>query len=95
MIAQGMSNKGISRQLFLSPKSVHNNTSNIFLKQRVVDRAQAIVRTHEAGARNKTRRPPVRSGPRPRRAAGGWTARAKLDKDAAVLRVVRDHPTTL
>jgi DNA-binding NarL/FixJ family response regulator len=55
LIARGMSNREIARRLYLSPKTVRNHTSNIFLKLRVADRAQAIVRAREAGlGRNET-----------------------------------------
>lgn len=49
LIAGGRSNAEITRQLFLSPKTVRNHISNIFTKLRVADRAQAIVRAREAG----------------------------------------------
>jgi DNA-binding NarL/FixJ family response regulator len=49
MIAQGLSNAEISRRLYLSPKTVRNHVSNIFLKLQVADRSQAIVRAREAG----------------------------------------------
>ena len=49
LIAGGLSNAEITRQLFLSPKTVRNHISNIFAKLRVADRAQAIVRAREAG----------------------------------------------
>ncbi len=49
LIAQGLSNAEIARNLFLSPKTVRNHISNVFGKLRVTDRAQAIVRAREAG----------------------------------------------
>ena len=49
LIARGISNPDIARKLFLSPKTVRNNVSNIFLKLGVADRSQAIVRAREAG----------------------------------------------
>lgn len=49
LIAGGRSNAEITRQLFLSPKTVRNHISNIFTKLRVADRTQAIVRAREAG----------------------------------------------
>jgi DNA-binding NarL/FixJ family response regulator len=49
LIARGESNGDIARRLYLSPKTVRNHISNIFLKLRVADRAQAIVRAREAG----------------------------------------------
>jgi len=39
LIAGGLSNAEITRQLFLSPKTVRNHISNIFTKLRVADRA--------------------------------------------------------
>jgi DNA-binding NarL/FixJ family response regulator len=49
LIAQGLNNQDIARRLYLSPKTVRNHISNIFLKLQVADRAQAIVRAREAG----------------------------------------------
>ena len=49
MIARGLSNAEISSRLYLSPKTVRNHVSNIFLKLQVADRSQAIVRAREAG----------------------------------------------
>src|SRR5215207_9081892 len=49
LIAQGLNNQNIARHLYLSPKTVRNHVSNIFLKLQVADRAQAIVRAREAG----------------------------------------------
>ncbi len=49
LIAQGHSNTIIARQLVLSPKTVSNYVSNIFSKLQVVDRAQAMLRAHQAG----------------------------------------------
>jgi DNA-binding NarL/FixJ family response regulator len=49
LIARGMSNREIARRLYLSPKTVRNHVSNVFLKLQVADRAQAIVRAREAG----------------------------------------------
>jgi DNA-binding NarL/FixJ family response regulator len=55
LIARGMSNREIASRLYLSPKTVRNHVSNVFLKLQVADRAQAIVRAREAGlGRNKT-----------------------------------------
>ncbi len=48
-IARGASNPDIARSLHLSPKTVRNHISNIFLKLHVADRAHAIVRAREAG----------------------------------------------
>jgi DNA-binding NarL/FixJ family response regulator len=39
----------VASALFLSPKTVRNNVSNIFTKLHVADRAEAIVRARQAG----------------------------------------------
>jgi DNA-binding NarL/FixJ family response regulator len=49
LVADGMTNPEIARQLFLSPKTVRNHVSNIFTKLQVADRAHAIVRARDAG----------------------------------------------
>ena len=49
LIAGGHSNTVIATRLYLSPKTVRNNVSNIFTKLQVADRAEAIVRAREAG----------------------------------------------
>ncbi|WP_198169399.1 response regulator transcription factor [Herbidospora daliensis] len=49
LIAAGLSNRQIAERLFLAPKTVRNNVSNVFAKLRVADRAQAIVQAREAG----------------------------------------------
>ncbi|GIH80882.1 response regulator transcription factor [Planobispora longispora] len=49
LVAAGRSNAQIASALFLSPKTVRNNVSNIFAKLHVADRAEAIVRAREAG----------------------------------------------
>ena len=49
LIAQGLPNPAIARQLSLSTKTVGNYVSNIFAKLQVADRAQAIIRAREAG----------------------------------------------
>jgi DNA-binding NarL/FixJ family response regulator len=49
LIARGMSNREIASRLYLSPKTVRNHVSNVFLKLQVAGRAQAIVRAREAG----------------------------------------------
>ena len=49
LLAAGRSNQQIAAALFLSPKTVRNNVSNVFAKLQVADRAQAIVRAREAG----------------------------------------------
>lgn len=49
LVAEGKSNQEISRQLFVSLKTVRNHVSNILLKLQVADRAQAVIRAREAG----------------------------------------------
>lgn len=49
LIAAGSGNVTIAQRLFLSPKTVRNNVSNIFVKLQVADRAEAIVRARRAG----------------------------------------------
>lgn len=49
LIARGHSNTDIAGSLFLSPKTVRNNVSNILSKLQVASRAEAIVRAREAG----------------------------------------------
>ena len=49
LVAQGKSNQEISRQLFVSLKTVRNHVSHILLKLQVADRAQAVIRARDAG----------------------------------------------
>jgi DNA-binding NarL/FixJ family response regulator len=49
LVAAGRSNAQIAAALYLSPKTVRNNVSNVLSKLQVTDRAQAIVRAREAG----------------------------------------------
>ena len=49
LIAEGYSNTEIAARLVLGANTVRNYVSNIFGKLQVADRAQAIVRAHEAG----------------------------------------------
>jgi DNA-binding NarL/FixJ family response regulator len=49
LIAQGENNQTIAERLALSPKTVRNYISNIFVKLQVADRAQAIVKARDAG----------------------------------------------
>ncbi len=48
-MAAGKRNAEIAAALFLSPKTVRNNVSNIFSKLHVADRAAAIIRARDAG----------------------------------------------
>jgi DNA-binding NarL/FixJ family response regulator len=57
LMAKGTSNQEISRQLFVSLKTVRNHVSNILLKLQVADRAQAVIRAREAGRGREIRRP--------------------------------------
>jgi DNA-binding NarL/FixJ family response regulator len=49
LVAAGRSNAQIAATLYLSPKTVRNNVSNVLTKLQVADRAQAIIRAREAG----------------------------------------------
>ncbi|TDW93051.1 LuxR family two component transcriptional regulator [Kribbella pratensis] len=49
LVAAGRSNAQIASELYLSPKTVRNNVSNIFTKLHVADRAEAIIRARDAG----------------------------------------------
>jgi DNA-binding NarL/FixJ family response regulator len=49
LIAQGHTNAKIAARLYLSPKTVGNHISHIFIKLQVADRAHAIIRAREAG----------------------------------------------
>jgi len=48
LIAEGVSNQKIARDLHLSPKTVRNHVSNIYAKLQVADRAEAIVHARKA-----------------------------------------------
>lgn len=49
LLASGLRNAAIARQLFLSPKTVSNNLTAIFAKLRVADRSAAIIRARDEG----------------------------------------------
>ncbi|RNL77822.1 response regulator [Nocardioides marmorisolisilvae] len=49
LVAAGHRNHAIAEQLFLSPKTVANHISSIFVKLAVADRSAAIVRARESG----------------------------------------------
>jgi DNA-binding NarL/FixJ family response regulator len=51
LIARGLPNAEIARELTLSVKTVSNYVSNIFAKLQVADRAEAIIRARDAGLR--------------------------------------------
>jgi len=49
LVARGHDNRRISRDLFLSDKTVRNHVSNILTKLGAATRAEAIVRARNAG----------------------------------------------
>lgn len=49
LVAQGLDNREIAGQLFISQRTVRNHLTNIFAKLDVTRRAQAIVQAREAG----------------------------------------------
>ncbi|KUO03748.1 response regulator [Streptomyces caeruleatus] len=49
LVARGHDNRRISRELFLSEKTVRNHLSHVFAKLRVRDRAAAVARARDAG----------------------------------------------
>jgi DNA-binding NarL/FixJ family response regulator len=49
LVAQGLSNAEITERLVLSPKTVRNHVSNIYVKLGVPDRARAIVHARRHG----------------------------------------------
>jgi DNA-binding NarL/FixJ family response regulator len=49
LIAAGRNNAQIASALFLAPKTVRNNVSNILAKLQATDRAEAIIRARDAG----------------------------------------------
>ncbi|HUG83669.1 MAG TPA: response regulator transcription factor [Euzebya sp.] len=49
LVAAGLSNPAIAHRLAVTPKTVANNLSRIFMKLQVADRTQVIVRAREAG----------------------------------------------
>jgi DNA-binding NarL/FixJ family response regulator len=48
-IAAGRNNAQIASELYLAPKTVRNNVSNILAKLQATDRAEAIIRARDAG----------------------------------------------
>jgi DNA-binding NarL/FixJ family response regulator len=54
-LAEGLNNTAIARRLQLSEKTIRNHVSHIFNRLQVDDRAQAIVRAHQAGLGPPTR----------------------------------------
>ena len=53
LIAAGRNNSQIAQALFLAPKTVRNNVSNILAKLQATDRADAIIRARDAGLGNR------------------------------------------
>ena len=49
LIAAGRNNAQIASALYLAPKTVRNNVSNILAKLQATDRAEAIIRASDAG----------------------------------------------
>jgi DNA-binding NarL/FixJ family response regulator len=49
LLVQGLTNTAIAERLSLSVKTVRNRVSDIFSKLQVSDRAEAILKAHEAG----------------------------------------------
>ncbi len=49
LLAEGVSNREISRRLFISEKTVKNHTNSIFRKMDVADRTQAVVQAIRKG----------------------------------------------
>lgn len=54
LIARGLPNGQIGRDLAISDKTVRNHVANIFNKLQVADRSQAIIRAREAGLGRET-----------------------------------------
>jgi DNA-binding NarL/FixJ family response regulator len=48
-LAEGLNNPAIARRLQLSEKTIRNHVSHIFNRLQVDDRAQAMIRAHQAG----------------------------------------------
>jgi DNA-binding NarL/FixJ family response regulator len=49
LIAEGLDNQSIARELVLSPKTVRNHVSNVFAKIQAADRAHAVVLARREG----------------------------------------------
>jgi DNA-binding NarL/FixJ family response regulator len=49
LVAAGRNNAQIAQALYLAPKTVRNNVSNILAKLQATDRADAIIRARDAG----------------------------------------------
>ncbi|GAA1133458.1 response regulator transcription factor [Kribbella jejuensis] len=53
LVARGLTNAAIARQLVVSDKTVRNHVSNIFTKLHVAGRAEAVARARDAGFGNQ------------------------------------------
>ena len=49
LVARGLDNQTIARELFLTPKTVRNHVSNVLAKLNAADRSQAIVIARRSG----------------------------------------------
>ncbi len=49
LVARGLTNAAIARQLVVSDKTVRNHVSNVFAKLHVAGRAEAVARARDAG----------------------------------------------
>ncbi len=49
LVARGLDNRRIARELVLSDKTVRNHVSNVLAKLEVADRAEAVLRARNAG----------------------------------------------
>jgi DNA-binding NarL/FixJ family response regulator len=49
LVARGLTNAAIARQLVVSDKTVRNHVSNVFAKLHVTGRAEAVARARDAG----------------------------------------------
>jgi DNA-binding NarL/FixJ family response regulator len=49
LVARGLENRRIARQLHLSDKTVRNHVSNVLTKLDAADRSEAIARARAAG----------------------------------------------
>ena len=49
LLARGLDNRGIARELFLSDKTVRNHVSNLLAKLEVESRSDAVMRARNAG----------------------------------------------
>lgn len=54
LVAAGRNNAQIAQILFLAPKTVRNNISNILAKLHATDRAEAIIQARDAGLGNRS-----------------------------------------